>query len=387
MSNFREVIDAFLKDKENSRKKKNNKKGLTIDEFCKNLKLFCEDDEFFLTTHPAKFSHPEAKVSPVIAKAQSKKDGYVRSGNVTYQKDINRGAQYSLYAEFLLLTDNDGQMLLEAFDAGDSSVREWCREVGQDFSTLQHSINKVIKNRRVSSTDGLVKQVYFPLDRAGSEYHLLSILTPSGMVFALRDRIVNIRENKKEGLLNLTRIKYSAKPVNLSSLGNNYGGLTYLLPSFPPELKKRAIRLPRTSSDFFEQCLDNEEIKAYLKQVHELIIGKRNNLYVRNKIKSILHIIIDWILWQAEQIRLYEYQDWEQKYYEKLDISLRILLDNRIDPSKRDDEWQNEISEEIARTIIKAYRKQKEAETLGDEDMRWLGKEVKKSIVEIEDIL
>lgn len=380
MSNFREVIDAF-------RKKKINKKGLTIDEFCKNLKLFCEDDEFFLTTHPAKFSHPEANISPVIAKAKGKEDGYVRSGNVAYQKDINRGAQYSLYAEFLLLTDNDGQMLLEAFDAGDSSVREWCREVGQDFSTLQHSINKVTKNRRVSSTDRLVKQVYFPLDRVGSEYHLLSILTPSGMVFALKDRIDNIRKNEKEDLLNLTRIKYSCQPVNLSSLGNNYRGVTYLLPSFPPELKKRAIRLPRTSSDFFEQCLDNEEIKAYLQQVHELIIGKRNNLYVRNKIKSILHIIIDWILWQAEQIRLYEYQDWEQTYYEKLDVSLRILLDNRIDPSKRGDKWQNEISEEIARAIIKAYRKQKEAETLGDEDMRWLGKEVKKSIVEIEDIL
>lgn len=117
--------------------------------------------------------------------------------------------------------------------------------------------------------------------------------------------------------------------------------------------------------------------------MHKLIIEKRNNLYVRNKLKSILHIIIDQILWQAEQIRLYEYQDWEQKYYEKLDISLRILLDNRIDPSKRDDEWQNEISEEIARAIIKAYREQEEAEMLGDEDMRWLEKEVKKSIIKI----
>ena len=62
---------------------------------------------------------------------------------------------------------------------------------------------------------------------------------------------------------------------------------------------------------------------------------------------------------------------------------MRILLDNRIDPSKRDDEWQNEISEEIARAIIKAYREQEEAEMLGDEDMRWLEKEVKKSIVKI----
>ncbi|MCZ6903394.1 MAG: hypothetical protein O7C58_04910, partial [Rickettsia endosymbiont of Ixodes persulcatus] len=306
--------------------------------------------------------------NPLIKKG--KEDGYVRSGNVSYPKDMNSGAANLPYAKFLLLTDNDGQILVEAFNANDSSVREWCKEAGQDFSTLQHSINKVLKNRKMSSTDARVKQVYFPLDRAGSEYHLLSILAPAGMIFALKDRIVNIRKNENEDLPNLTRIKYSAKPQNISYLSSKYGGSAYLLPSFPPESKKHAISLPYISSNFFRQCFNNKEIQAYLKQMHKLIIEKRNNLYVRNKLKSILHIIIDQILWQAEQIRLYEYQDWEQKYYEKLDISLRILLDNRIDPSKRDDEWQNEISEEIARAIIKAYREQEEAEMLGDEDMR-----------------
>ena len=382
MSNFREVIDAFFKDQENSRIK-DSKKRLTIDKFCKKLQVNCEKYNFFLTTHPAKFSHPEANVSPVVAKVKGKEDGYVRSGNVSYPKDMNSGAANLPYAKFLLLTDNDGQILVEAFNANDSSVREWCKEAGQDFSTLQHSINKVLKNRKMSSTDARVKQVYFPLDRAGSEYHLLSILAPAGMVFALKDRIVNIRKNENEDLPNLTRIKYSAKPQNISYLSSKYGGSAYLLPSFPPESKKHAISLPYISSNFFRQCFNNKEIQAYLKQMHKLIIEKRNNLYVRNKLKSILHIIIDQILWQAEQIRLYEYQDWEQKYYEKLDISLRILLDNRIDPSKRDDEWQNEISEEIARAIIKAYREQEEAEMLGDEDMRWLEKEVKKSIVKI----
>lgn len=40
---------------------------------------------------------------------------------------------------------------------------------------------------------------------------------------------------------------------------------------------------------------------------------------------------------------------WGAKYYEKLDTSLHILLDNRIDSSQRDHQWQNEISEKIAR--------------------------------------
>ena len=93
----------------------------------------------------------------------------------------------------------------------------------------------------MSSTDARVKQVYFPLDRAGSEYHLLSILAPAGMIFALKDRIVNIRKNENEDLPNLTRIKYSAKPQNISYLSSQYGGSAYLLPSFPQNQKNTLL--------------------------------------------------------------------------------------------------------------------------------------------------
>ena len=127
MSNFREVIDAFFKDQE--KRIKDSKKRLTIDKFCKKLQVICEKDNFFLTTHPAKFSHPEANISPVVAKVKGKEDGYVRSGNVSYPKDMNSGAANLPYAKFLLLTDNNGQILVEAFNANDSSVREWCKEL------------------------------------------------------------------------------------------------------------------------------------------------------------------------------------------------------------------------------------------------------------------
>ena len=103
---------------------------------------------------------------------------------------------------------------------------------------------------KAARTDYLVKQVYFP---TSDGYHLLSVLTPSGLVFELKKRIQELRfsdKNKEarvakrnqefhaEGfdeILDLTVFGYGgSKPQTVSVLNSKNRGESYLLPCKPP---------------------------------------------------------------------------------------------------------------------------------------------------------
>lgn len=71
-------------------------------------------------------------------------------------------------------------------------------------------------------------------------------------------------ENGFDELFNLTRISYGGtKPQNISVLNSNSAGKVYLLPSLPPSLKKRDVRLPRY--DFFKTAFGQTTLKRVLK--------------------------------------------------------------------------------------------------------------------------
>ncbi len=152
-----------------------------------------------------------------------------------------------------------------------------------------------------TSTSGKVKQVYFPVESAENGYHLLSILTSSGLMYELKQRINKMRfsddtkqarEDRKSGEFNpnglreiygLTGIGFGGtKPQNISALNNQNGGVAYLLKSMPPEILKRDIRLPKR--DFFNEVLWTKAFDWAFKQLDYLLNKDwRNTFEIRNQ--------------------------------------------------------------------------------------------------------
>src|SRR5690606_1773959 len=110
----------------------------------------------------------------------------------------------------------------------------------EPYSTLKAGFLAMTNSDTDSVTSSKIKQVYFPVD---DNYHQLSILSASGIMFELRKRIDNIRfseeakaarvceknnEISKGGykqLVNITTIGYGGtKPQNISVLNNQNGG-------------------------------------------------------------------------------------------------------------------------------------------------------------------
>ncbi|WP_213686695.1 type I-F CRISPR-associated protein Csy1 [Acinetobacter sp. WY4] len=327
-----------------------------------------------MVSHPSKFSHPSAKTSSVIAKAKFAQDGYLRSGNVHYPLDVFGNAAAMDVYKFLSLNLTEDSTVLTGFEKDDQDLITLLEKSSLDFVSLKQAF-LVIKNDDAScKTDHLVKQVYFPI--AENEYHLLSVLTPSGLITQLKQRIDQLRfseatkkakEKRKKNehdaagyadIFDLTVTAYGGtQPQNVSVLNSQNAGRAYLLSSCPPVLEKRAIRLPKT--DFFAQCLYRKNYLDSFVQLHKFMQLDLNNIDIRTAVRNIIQFVIDQVLLQGFKIREYCSAGWsKQDYYASLPKLQRIWLDPMyIEQRENDTEWRNELSEDIARWILRSYEK------------------------------
>ncbi len=227
-----------------------------------------------LTTHPCTFSHPSSRsnhhddsTSSIIAKTQYKQDGYVRSGNLNEVVYDSLGNAAAMDVEsFLNLKLQDGKTVLEHIDMKTLEAKELLAYTGQQFEIIRDQF-LAIKEQKKSQlvTSSKIKQVYFPVK---NNYHLLSILTNIGLVIEIKnlingmkfsDEVKELRTLKRENkysdkgfceIFNLTSIGYGGnKPQNISTLNSKEMGSFYLLPSIPPVLEQKYVRIPK--KDFF----------------------------------------------------------------------------------------------------------------------------------------
>ena len=327
-----------------------------------------------MVSHPSKFSHPSAKTSSVIAQAKQINDGYLRSGNVSYPLDVFGNAAAMDVFKFLSLPLTEKLTVLDGFERQEESLKTLLVGADLDFETLGTEFLKIKATDTSVKTDHLVKQVYFPIEQA--EYHLLSVLTPSGLITRLKQSIDTIRfsEETKQAkelrrknehheigyadIFDLTITAYGGtQPQNVSVLNSQNAGRAYLLSSCPPVLEKRAIRLPKT--DFFAQCLHRKNYQESFIQLHKFMQLDLNNDDIRTAIRNIIQFVIDQILVLASKTREYSTEGWSnQDYYASLPKLQRIWLD-KIYQTERDEDsdWRDELSREIARWILRSYEK------------------------------
>lgn len=341
-----------------------------------------------ISTHPCTFSHPSARknkngyVSSVIANAASEKDGYLRSGNVKVAPDaLGNAAALDVY-KFLNLTLKDGVTLLEHIQVDSPHAKllldiptATYQELKEGFLAMANSADGEL------ITSSKIKQVYFPVE---DNYHQLSILTNSGLVFELRQRLDNMRfgdevkakrELKKSNqysahgyseIYDITTIGYGGtKPQNISVLNNQNGGKAHLLSSVPPELKLREIRFP--VRDFFDESLNYWSFKDLFNDLHDVMkielggnISRQKLLTaIQNRIKSLVLKIMDAVYLLREAST--------EQYRESSGLSAAQaiwLCANKVEERENSDLWLDEIIHDNTRWLNNGYGK-----ALGDKQI------------------
>jgi len=143
----------------------------------KNWLLFCAKNAhgISITTHPCKFSHPDAKTSPIYFNGKVDNQGYIQSGYSNKTDVIFSTAAYMPIYSFLKLVFTDGSDILNHL-VNDTDVIRQQFTVVDDYDLLRVQLLKVISNDSDTMTSEKVKQVYFPVE---DDYHLLSIVSSS----------------------------------------------------------------------------------------------------------------------------------------------------------------------------------------------------------------
>lgn len=147
-----------------------------------------------LVSHPGKFTHPSAKVSPIIASAERQADGYLRTGNVDVELDVFGNAAAMDVYKFLNLQLADGETVLQHLEEQTDTIVKLFKMPNVPYETLVSELLAIKQSDTEQvQTSGRLKQVYFPVDAEADEYHLLSTLTSSGMLYQLKERLNRMR--------------------------------------------------------------------------------------------------------------------------------------------------------------------------------------------------
>jgi CRISPR-associated protein Csy1 len=345
-----------------------------------------------ISTHPCTFSHPSSRKNrngytiSIIANSKGVNDGFLRSGNVAVDADaLGNAAALDVY-KFLTLVMGDGQTLIEHLeqdtDLALSLFSLSNADESQNYQKLKHGFLAMTTSAGESITSSKIKQVFFPVKEQSvdqsidaANYHQLSILTASGIVFELRKRLdgmrfgdaIKLARDKKKNnqqhdgyceIYNLTTIGYGGtKPQNISVLNNQNGGKAHMFMCAPPQLKNRNIHFPHT--DFFSQTVNYFQCKNQFYQLHKLYSRDDNNMHIRAERDEYYQSVIDHIIekmWQVRSIALEQYNpsvnqlQSSQKAWLCEDVASKTLRDTT-------DDWLDEIVKSVTTFLFYGYEK------------------------------
>jgi len=344
-----------------------------------------------MATHPCTFSHPSARknkngdASAVIANADKAADGFLRSGNVVVDTDaLGNAAALDVY-KFLTLAMLDGQQLLTHIQNDSELATQLLTLKDVTYAELKAGFVAMAESGSENVTSSKIKQVYFPVE---NDYHQLSILTNSGMLYQLRKRIDQIRfgdevkalrELKKKNefseqgfaeIYGLTTIGYGGtKPQNISVLNNQNGGKAHLLSSLPPQLEKRNIHFPR--SNFFTESFRPYEYKDVFQALHRIFqIDYKNNKPLRNSRDARIHEIMDRIIAKMWDIRSVSESQFNSESSQLSRVQKIWLHHGFIQERTESDEWLDTLINDISSWFVSTYKKVagKQGATLGEEE-------------------
>lgn len=338
-----------------------------------------------LVSHPAKFSHPSAKTSSVIARAERRADGFLRTGNVDVELDVFGNAAAMDVYKFLSLTLADNQTVLSHLENKTPQIEAQLTIPTAQFSEIEQGLLGIKQDDDgLTKTSDKVKQVYFPVD---DDYHLLSVLTPSNVMYETKQRINtmrfsedakdarNAKKNNRHHAQSLSEIYGlsvigfgGTKPQNISVLNSKNHGEAYLLPSMPPELTARTIQPPRRN--FFSDTLWARAYQDDFESLHKLLIAEVNNIHIRKQrdrlCRQLIYQVVD-RLWLVRYLT----PGWSHSdHYQQLPQYQKVWLDQGHRESREENtDWLDAVKNDFSRWFSNSYTTLlgKKALSIGDE--------------------
>ena len=347
--------------------------------------------QLYVVSHPGKFSHSGAKISPIIAPTDNRRaDGFLRTGNVVAELDtLGNAAAMDVY-KFLNIKLTDNQTILSHLEKKTPTIEKQLTIPNLSFEEVGEGLLAIKEGDGTSTkTDERIKQVYFPIK--DDSYHLLSVLSPSNLMFKLKERINLMRfsdeakvareakrnnkyhQNGYSEVFNLGVIGFGGtKPQNISVLNNQNGGTSYLLLSMPPEIESRSIQPPRTN--FFSNTLWAKDYQDDFQELQKLLGGDSNNIHIRTKrdriVKHIIYQIVDRV-WMVRRLDA----GWSgSENYESLPHYQKVWLDQQYVGSRPEEtEWLQPVKDDLARWFLNTFPKLVKGKgiDIGDEQLSY----------------
>jgi len=353
-----------------------------------------------LSTHPSKFSHPSTGigiknikthtyVTPVIYVGEKCVDGYLKSGNAASELDSLGDAAALDVESFLNLRMADDRSLIEHIENETDLAKALLAIQQESYASLRTDFLAIKNPSSKVETSSKIKQVYIPVD---NNYHLLSILSNSGLIYELKSRIDSIRfsettktlrEHKISNtfsergyceLYNLTVIGYGgAQPQNVSELNTRKRGKAYLLISAPPTFDKRDIRFPK--HNFFKESFRYYEYRDIFDALHRLFKTDYNNKRIREGRDYRLQDLMDRIIGRMWAVRSV-YKDQYRQEDSRLKPHQKIWLCEEHRQIREEEAWLEKLCNEIAGWIIRTYEQLlgKQAYKLGESERQHIRK-------------
>lgn len=347
-----------------------------------------------LTSHPAKFVHPNAKASSIMVNASKNNDGLLRSGNVEVELDVFGNAAALDVEKFLRIRLDDERTVLEHLEHNTDLIKRQFETINTKFEAIRNGFMQ-IKLSDLDQTSERLKQVYFPVDE---DYHLFSILNASGITYKLKQKINELRFSEKNKTLReelkkvkptemkgkitevfgLTSVGYGGtKPQNISTLNNQNGGVSFLLSSLPPVLEKRETQPPKTN--FFNDCLWNGLFKTDFEQFHKVLSWRKNNKAVRDMRDGIVLNSITKLKRLVENVREINSGWSDSDTYDGLILWQKIWLDEQYAEIRNNDkqhqDYLTKVQSYFAAWFIGNYKHStKDNKLLGDDDIAQIKK-------------
>ncbi len=342
-----------------------------LDEVCATIDKLSKDSVHgAIVSHPVKMTHPECRFPKIFVTSTVSPDGFIRTGNAKVPFDMHINAVNLKTFKFVSLLYGQTP-LLEYIKNSNTLIFKQLFGISEDKAEKWIKNFSVCLNNEDTRTNQHVRQVYFPVN---DNYHLLSLLTPSGLVFSLKEKIDSINNRSPSAYLGkklkrdnkysesgfstipgLTMIRHGGEhPKNICGLNNTYQ-FYYLLPSAPPGLQKRQIHFPK--QNFFMESFRYYECREVFNALHKLFKTEYNNLRIRKGIDYRLQDLVDRIIdrmWavRAESIEQYRPEDSRLKLHQKI-----WLCDGFQQTREEESIWLDKLCKEIAAWIIRTYEK------------------------------
>ncbi|MFG0253915.1 MAG: type I-F CRISPR-associated protein Csy1, partial [Rhodopirellula sp. JB053] len=327
--------------------------------------------------HPSTFSHPDAKTAPISFQGRASPDGYVRSGNVTTAMDAFGNAAALDVLAFVTILLADGKSVLDHLERRSPAAMELLEVDQNEFESLRSGFLSIKENSKdYPTTVQEVKQVYYPVDAAAQEYHLLSLLTPSGWIKSNRVAIGQrewgedakaARKAKKDNkpsdlqyqiFFDRVNITYGgANPQNVSTINAESRGAATLLPTLPPNFRDDHVRKPR--GDYFRLLyVRPQSYEASLfDRLDRIFRSDHNDVDVRRRRRALIEE-----LWAWTSELAFELQEssggWSAAESSSLPIRQRVWLDADCFPLRGDHpSWKKEVAADFANWFLRSYVK------------------------------